>query len=342
MNPRSERPVPVEIVEATAAAWLSLRDRGMSSAETAAFLRWLQQDPRHAEIFGELDRTWKNLDRLAAASTRRRDDVQASPARRFRIGWIALGAAAALVLAFVGVRSSRSARQTVETEVGAFRKVDLPDGSVAQLNTDSALEIDYTTTERRVKVVRGEIFFSVAKDPAHPFLVSAGPIVVRAVGTAFDVRHRTDAVEVLVTEGQVRVDDRVRVASVLPPSATAEPPLLKAGERAIVALDLDHSSAGPAPTVASVERVGAPAVQHALAWQERRLEFDAVPLGEVAREFNRYNRSQLVIDDAALAARRFSGVFRADGYEAFVRLLEIDFGVTVERRGQDLELHARR
>src|SRR4051812_39160293 len=115
MNPRSERPVPVEIVEATAAAWLSLRDRGMSSAETAAFLRWLQQDPRHAEIFADLDRTWQNLDRLAAASVRRPDGIRPAPARRSRIGWLALGAAAALVLALVGVRTLGSARETVET-----------------------------------------------------------------------------------------------------------------------------------------------------------------------------------------------------------------------------------
>jgi transmembrane sensor len=240
------------------------------------------------------------------------------------------------------MRTLRPAGHIVETEVGAFRKVDLPDGSVAQLNTNSALELDYTATERRVRVVRGEVFFTVVKDPAHPFLVSAGPIVVRAVGTAFDVRHRDGTVEVLVTEGRVRVDDRARAASVLPAGATAEPPLLTAGERVIVDLAKARDSSAPPPASASVEQVAAPAVQRALAWQERRLEFDAVPLGEVVREFNRYNRSQLLIDDTALAARRFSGVFRADGYEAFVRLLETDFGVTVERRGQDIELHAGR
>ena len=45
--PPSDRP-PLEAIEAAAAAWLSLRDRGMSPDETTGFLRWLQQDPRHA------------------------------------------------------------------------------------------------------------------------------------------------------------------------------------------------------------------------------------------------------------------------------------------------------
>ncbi len=75
--------------------------------------------------------------------------------------------------------------------------------------------------------------------------------------------------------------------------------------------------------------------QRALAWQERRLEFDGTPLGEVATEFNRYNRRQLVIVDAARSNRRFSGTFRADGYEPLVSLLQIDLGVLVETRGND-------
>jgi transmembrane sensor len=81
-------------------------------------------------------------------------------------------------------------------------------------------------------------------------------------------------------------------------------------------------------------------VQRALAWQERRLEFDAVPLAEVVREFNRYNRRQLVISDPQLAAKRFSGTFRADGYETLVRLLEDDFGVTATRSGREIVLRA--
>lgn len=53
---------------AAAAAWLSLRDRGMSAAETAEFVRWLQQDPQHAAVFADLDRVWKDFDRLGAVS----------------------------------------------------------------------------------------------------------------------------------------------------------------------------------------------------------------------------------------------------------------------------------
>lgn len=348
MNPPEDRPPPSEAIEAAAAAWLSLRDRGMTRDETASFLRWLQQDPRHAELFAELDRTWRSLDRLAA--------VPATPAgappdadllaprprpRRLSPAWAAFAAAAAIAL-FLGVASVlRAPRHTVETEVGAFRKIDLPDGSVAQLNTDSALDVAFSAAERRVRVVRGEVFFTVAKDPARPFLVAAGPVVVRAVGTAFNVRHRTGTIEVLVTEGRVAVAPSAAPA---PPSSNSPLPRavaeLAAGERAVVTVTADQAVG--APLAPAVERVTPPAVQRSLAWQERRLEFDAVPLAEVAREFNRYNHRQLVIPEGALASRRFSGAFRADGYASFVRLLETDFGVTVEHRGREILLHAGR
>ena len=335
------------MIEAAAAAWLSLRDRGMSPAETTEFVRWLQQDPQHAATFAELDAVWKDFDRLGAvpapslavAASSSPDAELLAPRARPRhhrtLAWTAtaLGAAAAVVLLLLTVSHFLTPRHTAETAIGAFQKIDLPDGSVAQLNTDSALDLAFTATERRVTIARGEVFFNVTQDPARPFIVTSGAVAVRAVGTAFNVRQRSASVDVLVTEGSVRVDDSQGGHSLLPPTG-ATPALLSAGELAVVP--------ATAATPATVARLSAPATQRALAWQERRLEFDAVPLAEVVAEFNRYNRQQLVIDDPALAAKRFSGTFRADGYESLVRLLEANFAVTARRNDRAIVLHARR
>jgi transmembrane sensor len=332
-----------EVIEAAAAAWLSLRDRGMDATETAEFVRWLQQDPQHATVFAELDRTWKDFDRLAAVPTAdapEPDGDLLAPRRRRHhrtVVWTALGAAAAVALGLFAITHARNPRHTAETAVGAFQKLDLPDGSIAQLNTDSAIDAAFTATERRVRIVRGEVFFSVTKDPARPFIVTSGLVAVRAVGTAFNVRQRDAAVEVLVTEGRVRVDDSRQSQSLLPSSAPpTEHQLLVAGELAIVSLSARISDTAQA--AATVTKISAAEVQRALAWQERRLEFEAVPLADVIREFNRYNRRQLVIADAQLAAKRFSGAFRADGYESLVRLLEMDFGVTATNRASEIVL----
>lgn len=342
-----------EEIEATAAVWLSLRDRGMTESETAEFMRWLQQSPKHGEVFAELDAVWRDFNRTVAL----RPNV-AAPApepellaprprprarRRFRAAWSALAAAAAIALAWAGWASFDAARPTAETAIGAFQKLDLPDGSVVQLNTDSAIKVRYSDHERRVELLRGEAHFDVAKNPARPFIVAANHVAVRAVGTAFNVRLRDDAVDVLVTEGKVQVNDTVKGASLLPAAPDrAGPPLLVQGERVRVPLARVSEQAAAKPAAVAISEVAAVEMQRALAWQERRLEFEDLPLADVVAEFNRYNRTKLVIADPALNAKRFSGTFRADGYEPFVRLLEENFGVASEHSAQGIELRAAR
>ena len=154
--------------------------------------------------------------------------------------------AAAAAIAVLLAPRLLSPRHTAETAIGALQKLDLPDGSVALLNTDSAIDTAFTATERRVRIVRGEVFFTVAKDAARPFVVTAGTVAVRAVGTAFNVQRHHGSVEVLVTEGRVRVTDAADGRSLLPKRETeaVEPPLLAAGERAVVPTARRRNSTG--------------------------------------------------------------------------------------------------
>ncbi|PTX91260.1 FecR domain-containing protein [Opitutus sp. ER46] len=333
-----------EAVEATAAVWLSLRDRGMTAAETEAFVRWLQESPEHAAVFEELQQTWRDFDQLATllrpGAAPDPDTLAPRRRRRFaRLPLVSLAAAAGLALLALGIWEWRGPQHFAETPVGAFQKIDLPDGSVAQLNTDSAIDVDMRGNERRVRIVRGEIDFAVRKDRAHPFIVSAGRVEVRAVGTAFNVRARDARVEVLVSEGLVQVCDAVKRQPLLPPAAgTGEPAYLAVGDRAVISAP---PPAAAEPVAVQVQRVSGEQLRRALAWQERRLEFDDTPLGEVVAEFNRYNRVKLVVTDAQLAARPFSGTFRTDGYEALVALLQHSFGVTVVRQGDAIQLAPR-
>ena len=305
----------------------------MSPAETTEFVHWLQQDAQNAATFAELDAAWKDLNRLSAVpalsattSTGTISDAdllapRVRPHHHRKLAWTTgvFAAAAAIALLLLAASNLRTTRHTAETAVVAFQKFDLPDGSVAQLNTDSVIDAEFTATERRIHDVRGEVFFKVTKDSARPFIVTSGPVAVRAIGTSFNVRKRVDSNEVLVTEGRVSFDDAHAGRSLLPPylpltaPSSAPPLLLFAGERATVLVSLTASAiASASAATATVEQIASAATQRALAWQERRLEFDAVPLSEVVREFNRYNRQQLVIADASLAAKRFSGTFRAD------------------------------
>ena len=337
-------PGGMEALEAIAGVWLSLRDRGMNATETEAFMRWLQEDPRHASVFATLDETWRDLDQL---STLVRPGTPANPdtlAPRYRrrlakVPMLAFGTAAALAaLLCVFAWRGHLPAHFAETSIGAFQNVELPDGSTAQLNTDSAIDVDMRPTERGVRVVRGEVHFTVKKDSSRPFIATADNIRVKAIGTAFVVRSRETAVEVLVTEGRVQLQDLNNQLLALPGDPIGAQGV-SAGQRALV-----PTTKGDRLVIrgeVQLERISDEEIRRRLAWQGQRLEFDSTPLGEVVAEFNRYNRTQLVVEDPEIGTRPFTGSFRADGYEAFAALLEKNFGVTIAREAGRIRLGVR-
>ncbi len=344
---KSERGDPAAI-EAEAMAWLAEREEGFAPGRAAAFESWRRRDSRHAASIAELEQVLAQLDGLAE----RREEVNAhfnrvspspppsretpasAPAATVRwwrpVAWSGL-AAALLLGAFFGSRalqSTPSPETRYATTTAGYERARLTDGSTLELNTASAARVQFTAAERRVELESGEAHFEVAHDTARPFVVSAGGVAVRAVGTAFNVRFVSGAVEVTVTEGKVAVE-RLDLNSL-----SAGPTLVAANQR--LALPLAPAAA-PAPIIEPL----APAdVRAVLAWQRRVTDFTDTPLAEVTARFNRHNVLQLVITDPTLGSRRIGGIFALDDVEAFVRLLERDGIIRAERQGDNLLLHA--
>jgi len=348
-TPRTVFPADSGGPERIAAEWVLRLQGGLRDNERLEFEAWLQRDARHAAIFAEMDETSRRLDRLRDTEFARADVALAGvpflagtvPARTRRRWLVPLSLAAAAALTIAGIlsvtlpatRGNYSA--AFATEAGVSRTVQLPDGSVLRLNTDSAVDAAYTAAERRIHLKRGEAFFSVAKNPRRPFWVDAGAVSVRAVGTEFNVRFRTESVEVLVKEGKVSVNPSV-ASPALPETGKSEPVhpepvhLLVAGERATVSLPVKDARERPQVVVVTMD---AQHLENALAWRQDRLEFTDTPLAEVVAEFNRYNRHQLVIGDPSLGSELFGGTFAPQRSEAFLEVLEQSFGIVAERRG---------
>jgi transmembrane sensor len=338
-------------VETAASQWLARRDRGLSASEQDAYLQWLREDARHGPAITRLEKVWGILDQLTEwrpeHSLQPNPDLLA-PRKRGRVYWLSTAAfaAAAAVALLLFVDSPKPAtpqhRQAI-IHPGPERMA-LEDGSVIELNTGAKVDVHFTPAERRVKLVRGEAHFTVAKNPNRPFIVSADKVAVRAVGTAFSVSLDQREVSVLVTEGKVQVAERPKQvtgdgepgAESLAPGSELPAPnpvaYLTAGQQAVINLAADTALA-PA-----VQDVTPAQVERSLSWQGMRLEFVDMPLGDVVAEFNRYNRRQLVVEDAATAAILVGGNFRADNVETFVRLLDTGFGVTAFPHGNEIVL----
>lgn len=323
--------------EDIAADWLVRSDRGLTASEERELAGWLASNPRHEEAFLALEETWH---RMGGATP-----VPVAPGVARRTRWrVPLVLAAAATVAVAGVVGWRTWQANyagyqlaASTDVGGLREIGLPDGSRVQLNTDSAVSISYSRQERRIELTRGEAHFAVARNRQRPFVVSAAGVRVRAVGTAFDVRLREQAVEVLVTEGRVRLASAAEPAVTATALVHAETTEVSAGERAIV--PIRRPDAVPAAQV--VEAVPATALRQALSWQEKRLDFDGTPLGEMVAEINRYSTEKLVVEDPKLRAERFGGSFPAGDTDTVVRMLVQNFDITAERHGGTIVLRAR-
>ena len=325
----SPRPASTDIIEAEAAQWIARRDRGLTGAEQDVYMAWLRAHPRHPAAIARHAAVLERMMGLGAwqpeLSAEPNPDLFAPPARRpWHVLAPVLALAAALVLGlFVWQSVSPRAPAPQKTFLRVNERQALADGSVVELKDGSRLDLQFTPGERRVRLT-GEAHFTVAKNPARPFIVEAHGVEVRAVGTAFNVRVDAAAVEVLVTEGKVRVTEPASTlnAQLLTPNAQGQT-FLAAGQQVVVPL----AASAPAPVVATVSKAQ---IRTALEWQTPRLQFFETPLAEAVAEFNRHNPNPLVLADAALGSVPIGGTFRVDNVEGFVRLLEF----TVDLKGE--------
>jgi len=303
-------------IEEKAAAWLARQDSGeWSSADQAALDAWIEADMAHRVAFLRLQSTWSRADRLAAL---RGSDFGARPSRRM-LGRIAAAIVAVAVAmgGGLGVIKVVQPGRAYSTEIGGHATVPLRDGTRVELNTDTKLRTSISDDHRTVWLDRGEAYFEVAHDPAHPFVVYAGPRRITVLGTKFLVRREGEGVEVAVVEGRVRVDP-VRQEHAKPAVLTRGDLALAKGEATLLA----------PPSIQKVETE--------LSWREGMLTFDHSTLADAVSEFNRYNRRKLVVEGDAAAKVRIGGSFEAENIDAFARLLQQAFGLNVEDRGEEI------
>jgi transmembrane sensor len=320
------------VLEETAAGWLVRQDRGLTPAEQDEFLQWLAARPEHREALDRHRQLWQRFNALdrwrpAHSATPNPDLLARRPSRRplWLLPSAALAAAAAVALiVLLGDAPAPASTGPLALEATAYRREILPDGSVLELNRGAHAVVQFSPDERRVLLAHGEAQFAVTKDPRRPFVVRAAGVDVRAVGTAFHVRLAGEQVEVLVTEGRVRLSPP-RPA---PGNAGAEPPAplveLGAGQRTVLA-------PGPSLTRPPVLPASPAEVARLQDWAPRMLEFDGTPLVEVVHAFNQRNAVQLVVADDPLRALPIVATIRSDNLEGFVRLLEATLGVRAER-----------
>lgn len=280
-----------------AVAWYALLCSGdASDSDRRAWQQWHQCHPDH-------ERAWQRLEALRAlmqnVPPRIAMPALQAPAKGRRQalrGLVLLASSGAL--GYVTYRGSqgaapwRGALADYRTGVGQQRSVDLPDGSLLILNTDSAVDIRFGTSERTLLLRAGEILVETAhrRDAgapvdARPFVVETAHGSVRALGTRFTVRRHAQATDVVVLEDAVAV----RAAD-----AQERPVIVHAGQR------LRFSATEVAPMQVADDTAGA--------WRDGSIVVGDWPLARLVAELDRYRPGRLVCDPA-VAQLRVSGAF---------------------------------
>ncbi len=335
---------PPDLME-EAVEWLvKLRGGNLSEAQTHAFAEWLSQDNEHAAAFAKAEDFLGEM--VAAVKLPRPADIESIPnaerpsqqplafqPRKTLKPWLAipLAMAAAWLVAVGLVLPNQSSLwgnllSDYHTQPGEFRDIQLADGSRLLLNTNTAVSVDYQPTQRLITLHHGEARFTVAKDSQRPFEVKADALMVRALGTVFDVyRKEPDAIKVTVQEHAVAARIQKEISTQKPDHSSQV--RVQAGQQLVY--QGDNTLTQPAATN----------LTQASAWQQRRLYINDRPLGELVEELDRYRMGRIYLSDAKLKNLRVTGVFPLDNPEEVIASVRKVLGLQETRIGPWLVLH---
>lgn len=305
-----------QTINSRAADWvIAKREHEWTDALQAELNAWLAQSPAHLVAYLRIDSAWSRADRLNALRP------SAAPPDTGRIRPLLVRVATVFAaLLVVGVVASPFVHlgndaKTYSTALGGHTTITLNDGSQVELNTDTVVRISDKKDERRVWLDRGEAYFDVRHDPAHPFLLSIGDHRVVDVGTKFTARRDALQTRIAIAEGSVRFE----------PAASGKQLTLVRGDVLVAT-----------PQTVSVSKESAEDVAVTLGWRSGVVTFRHSTLADAAAEINRYGAKRIVVADSAARNMKISGTFPIRNATLFAHLVSVGLGLRVEDRNQDV------
>jgi transmembrane sensor len=344
-------------IEDSATLWAARSERGLATDECAELDAWLAKDSRHLGAFVRAQAAWIHAERAAAlgampasaepAETAKLpaaplaaaigevhietedETASRSPLHANRRSLLVGGGALAASLAAVGLFALDRTR-TLESGVGEIRRITLAGGSILTLDTDSRIDLAIGSEDRRLELVRGQLFLELPDWMDLPITVHAGDLAFEMSRAAFALRRDADEpLAALVARGVLMASQSGGIF----------------GDRRTLLLEKDHGlthKAGTPLDGGSVRRVGTAERDRLLAWRDGMLSFAGETLAEAVRAFDRYNAVRIVVADPGLSRQRVTGLFKATDPGGFAEATAASFGGVVERAGGEIRLSARK
>ncbi|MBC9797318.1 FecR family protein [Sinomicrobium weinanense] len=207
----------------------------------------------------------------------------------------------------------------VVTPRGISREIVLPDSTHVVLNVDSRLKYPPVFKDSiREVFLTGEAYFEVIKDTRLPFIVHAGDMNIRVLGTSFNVRSYSGDSDTRTTlvEGTVEVS-----------SDDVAPVKLKPLQAAM----LNHGQ-----TQLKIKEVSR---EEAVSWKEGKLIFKETPLEDVLEDLERRYDVQFEIGSAVLYDYLFTGTFDNLTIDEVLRVLKISSSINYKKGKEKITLY---
>ncbi|WP_415763602.1 FecR family protein [Pseudomonas sp. CP4] len=303
---------PTPAQEQAALAWLSLLHDRPSTGDQLTFSQWLRADPAHAQAYAQAQVIWELSE--SPARTLADEDAFAlqgylramdAPRRSPMLRWSGALALAACLLLMVSLGTGWQAQRWLDdlradhvSTPGEIRTVTLADQSQVTLDADSAIAVDFSHGQRRVKLIRGAAFFSVTHT-GDPFVVAAEQGEARVLGTQFEVRRQLHGAQVTVLSGRVAVTA----------DEHGQQQILTAGQQVAYA-------------DGTAEKLHAVDSEAQLAWRQGWLTYYKTTLADVVEDLRRYYPGRIVLLNDELAARKVSGSFPSKDPQAVLNSLQ--------------------
>lgn len=199
---------------------------------------------------------------------------------------------------------------------GEVKEFLLPDGSKVWLNSESTLILPekFEGNNRNVYLI-GQAFFKVEKNPHKPFLVNASQLVIKVLGTSFEVENYQNdpKISASLVEGKVQVIDK---------STNKEWVVLKPSEEAIF-----NKSDGEIIVSKKPVSLVAP-------WLEGCFRFRNTDLLSIAHQLERKYDCEFVFVDEAAESLRFTADFENESLDEILELLNKAHSLNLKKSGR--------
>lgn len=215
----------------------------------------------------------------------------------------------------------------ISTRYGSKSKVALPDGSVVWLNSGSNFTYDnnhFGEADRQV-TLSGEAFFDVAHDAAHPFIIHAGKIDIRVLGTSFDVKSYPEdkTIEATLIHGSIEVSfpDHPQKRVLLTPRQK----LIVFNDDRLVLQNMNplKPEAKKDYKIAPMTIIPSDSTVVETSWVQNKLAFRSENFQDLAVQMERWYNVDINFTSSAVRHYKFTGIFANESLDQALKALQI-------------------